>query len=233
MIIGEYHDDDEEEDEIPSFVAEGDKLAEEKQQKAIAHQIEQFENNLHKIFEQDDEAERKKLDEIPHALRHEFNFPAELNLLEIDFKEIRKLDATKKKTRPQWSGQDIIPDKLDHNKSMSILNTINEHRVWPLGILGIWKRVRFVLRLHVKSDFFDNLMTFMVVLNTVTLSTDQHNQSVEFANEVEKFNTVFTYIFIYEMGTKLIAIGIKKYIDDKMNWLDGSVVLLSIFEIIY
>jgi len=104
LIIGEYHDDDEEEDEIPSFVAEGDKLAEEKQQKAIAHQIEQFENNLHKIFEQDDEAERKKLDEIPHALRHEFNFPAELNLLEIDFKEIRKLDATKKKTRPQWSG---------------------------------------------------------------------------------------------------------------------------------
>jgi len=40
LIIGEYHDDDEEEDEIPSFVAEGDKLAEEKQQKAIAHQIE-------------------------------------------------------------------------------------------------------------------------------------------------------------------------------------------------
>jgi len=76
-------------------------------------------------------------------------------------------------------------------------------------------------------------MTFMVVLNTVTLSTDQHNQSVEFAVEVEKFNTVFTYIFIYEMGTKIIAIGIKKYVDDKMNWLDGSVVLLSIFEIIY
>lgn len=35
------------------------------------------------------------------------------------------------------------------------------------------------------------------------------------------------------MGTKLIAIGVKKYVDDKMNWLDGSVVLLSIFEIIY
>ena len=51
-------------------------------------------------------------------------------------------------------------------------------------------------------------MTFMVVLNTITLSTDQHNQSVEFATEVEKFNTIFTYIFIYEMGTKIIAIGV-------------------------
>jgi len=166
-------------------------------------------------------------------LRNEFNIPKELNLLEIDFKEIRKQDATKKKTRPQWSGQDIIPDKLDNNKSLFILSTINEHRVWPLGLKGVLKRTRFVLRLHVKSDFFDNFMTFMVVLNTVTLSTDQHNQSVEFAEEVEKFNTVFTYIFIYEMGTKIIAIGIKKYVDDKMNWLDGSVVLLSIFEIIY
>lgn len=56
---------------------------------------------------------------------------------------------------------------------------------------------------------------------------------MEFATEVEKFNTVFTYVFIYEMGTKIIAIGVKKYVDDKMNWLDGSVVLLSIFEIIY
>jgi len=40
LIAGEYHDDDEEEDEIPTFIAEGDKLIEEKAQKAIAHQLE-------------------------------------------------------------------------------------------------------------------------------------------------------------------------------------------------
>ena len=57
MIIGEYHDDDEEEEEIATFVVDGNKLAEEKEQKAIAHQLEQFENNLHKIFEQDDAEE--------------------------------------------------------------------------------------------------------------------------------------------------------------------------------
>lgn len=34
------------------------------------------------------------------------------------------------------------------------------------------------------------------------------------------------------MTLKLIAIGGKKYIADKMNWLDGSVVSLSIIELI-
>jgi len=57
LIIGEYHDDDDEEEEIATFVVDGNKLAEEKEAKAIAHQLEQFENNLHKIFEQDDAEE--------------------------------------------------------------------------------------------------------------------------------------------------------------------------------
>ena len=35
------------------------------------------------------------------------------------------------------------------------------------------------------------------------------------------------------MVAKIIAIGIRKYLLDRMNWLDGSVVLLSVFEIIY
>ncbi len=35
------------------------------------------------------------------------------------------------------------------------------------------------------------------------------------------------------MSSKVIALGIKKYIQDDMNKLDGSVVMMSIFEIIY
>lgn len=92
--------------------------------------------------------------------------------LEVDFKEIRKFDAQRKRSKPIWSGQDVIPDHLDYEKSLGIISIINKHRVWPLGITGLWKRIRFVLRLHVKSDFFDNLMTFAVVLNTITLSLD-------------------------------------------------------------
>ena len=34
------------------------------------------------------------------------------------------------------------------------------------------------------------------------------------------------------MGLKLLAIGPKKYVADKMNWLDGGVVTISIVEMV-
>jgi len=46
------------------------------------------------------------------------------------------------------------------------------------------------------------------------------------------FNVVFTWLFIYEMGSKLLAIGVGKYCADKMNYIDGSVVLLSVVEMV-
>lgn len=49
---------------------------------------------------------------------------------------------------------------------------------------------------------------------------------------LEIFNKYFTWIFIVEMTMKILAIGISKYISDKMNCLDGSVVLLSVIELV-
>lgn len=47
-----------------------------------------------------------------------------------------------------------------------------------------------------------------------------------------QMNELFTWIFIYEMAVKLLAIGPKKYTASKWNLLDGGVVLLSIMELI-
>lgn len=41
----------------------------------------------------------------------------------------------------------------------------------------------------------------------------------------------FTYIFAVEMSFKIIAVGIVKYVTDKMNYLDGIVVILSLVEV--
>ena len=43
-------------------------------------------------------------------------------------------------------------------------------------------------------------------------------------------NIIFTWIFIVEMTLKLLARGPKKYAAEKMNLLDGGVVMLSIVE---
>lgn len=49
---------------------------------------------------------------------------------------------------------------------------------------------------------------------------------------LDSIGNVFTWIFICEFASKLIALGIVKYLRDKMNWLDGSIVSLSILEIL-
>ena len=45
--------------------------------------------------------------------------------------------------------------------------------------MGLVKRVRFVIRLHVKSNMYDNFFTLLVLLNTVTLSLNKYGQSEE------------------------------------------------------
>ena len=47
----------------------------------------------------------------------------------------------------------------------------------------------------------------------------------------EMASTIFTYVFIGEMTSKILAIGPKKYLADKLNWLDSSIVSLSLIEI--
>ena len=46
-------------------------------------------------------------------------------------------------------------------------------------------------------------------------------------------NTMFTSIFAAELGCKVIALGVVKYLSDKMNYLDGGVVVLSMVELAF
>lgn len=76
-------------------------------------------------------------------------------------------------------------------------------------------------------------MTFAVLLNTIVLSVDHYGIAQETEDILNICNDYFTNIFIFEMGVKLLALGIRKYCADRLNYLDGFVVLISIFEIIY
>jgi len=46
-------------------------------------------------------------------------------------------------------------------------------------------------------------------------------------------NDIFTFIFLIEMSLKLLAYGGKEYVKDLMNVFDGSIVIISLFEIIF
>ena len=142
-------------------------------------------------------------------------------------------DASHKKIRPVWSGQDVLRDALDNEKSALCINLLNDNRVWPTGLYGYYKRVNFMWRLQVKSSNYDSFFTFFVMLNTVTLSMEKYGIDEGTKEFLEMTNVYFTWIFIYEMFAKIGGIGIGKYLADRMNWLDGFIVMTSIFELVY
>lgn len=80
------------------------------------------------------------------------------------------------------------------------------------------------------GKFVSNLLLLVVIGNTVILSLTGTFTSASDLHLLETCNLIFTYIFISEMGLKLIAFGPIGYLKDKMNIFDGSIVLISIIE---
>ena len=76
-------------------------------------------------------------------------------------------------------------------------------------------------------------MTICVVANTVVLAMDHHGIDSEWESINTDLNFTFTIIFIIEMGLKLIGKGVTGYCRDKMNYIDGAVVVLSLVELIF
>ena len=192
--------------------------------------LERFQRAFEDIQNMD---EGKKEDEIDVNVRKDFNLPEKMGIYTVNFSAIRKDDAARKRKILLWSGQDVLREKVDASKSQGIADSLTAHRVWPTGFKGLWKRIRFLLRIKVKSSLFDNLLTFAVLCNTITLSLTSANMTTEMEQALENSNGVFTWIFIYEMFIKWIAVGIGKYFADAMNILDGFVVWLSIFELVF
>lgn len=117
LLDGKFHEEDEEEMELTNKMQSNVHMLS-KDQQNLAHQnkLEDFEHQLRSIFAADDNA-REKPDEIPVNIRKEFDLPKQMDFYEVNFHQIRKHDASKKRNTPIWSGQDVIPDKLNASKS--------------------------------------------------------------------------------------------------------------------
>ena len=115
---------------------------------------------------------------------------------------------------------------------MWVLSKINKLRVWPKGFFNLVKKVRAVMKMFIRLSLFENFLTVCVLLNTVGMAMDAYDIDAETQANLEFMNEIFTWIFIVEMTLKLLARGPKKYSAERMNLLDGAVVILSIIEII-
>ena len=146
---------------------------------------------------------------------------------EEEVKKAKGEAIIKAKDYIEWSGQDVLP-RYDPYKTRLALNKLNSVRVWPHGFRGYVKRGRVMVRALVRTSIYDNFFILCVIINTVILTIDHYGISPSTSNVLDLFNYAFTIIFAIEMGLKIIAIGVVKYMKDKMNYLDGTVVILCV-----
>ncbi|CAH2037210.1 unnamed protein product, partial [Iphiclides podalirius] len=101
-----------------------------------------------------------------------------------------------------------------------------------------WKRISqllFLFRKNIKTvvnhKYFQQGILLAILINTLSMGIEYHNQPEELTVIVEISNVVFSAVFAIEMVLKIIAEGPFKYISNGFNVFDGVIVILSAFEL--
>ena len=76
-------------------------------------------------------------------------------------------------------------------------------------------------------------MMLLVGVNVIVLCFERYGLSSNTEQTLSDLNFMFTIIFIAELVLKLIDLGPIQYLQDKMNYIDGLVVILNIFELTF
>uniref|UniRef100_A0A8C3PVZ9 Voltage-dependent L-type calcium channel subunit alpha n=1 Tax=Chrysolophus pictus TaxID=9089 RepID=A0A8C3PVZ9_CHRPC len=84
----------------------------------------------------------------------------------------------------------------------------------------------------VTSSYFEYLMFFLIMLNTICLGMQHYNQSAEMNHVSDILNVAFTVLFTLEMILKLMAFKAKGYFGDPWNVFDFLIVIGSIIDVI-
>uniref|UniRef100_A0A3B4DQD5 Ion transport domain-containing protein n=1 Tax=Pygocentrus nattereri TaxID=42514 RepID=A0A3B4DQD5_PYGNA len=91
---------------------------------------------------------------------------------------------------------------------------------------------RAVLRRIVDSKYFNRGIMFAILINTLSMGVEYHEQPAELTDVLEISNIVFTSLFALEMLLKLLACGLFGYISNPYNIFDLIIVIISVWEII-
>ncbi|XP_063708918.1 voltage-dependent T-type calcium channel subunit alpha-1G [Culicoides brevitarsis] len=83
----------------------------------------------------------------------------------------------------------------------------------------------------VDHKYFQQGILLAILINTLSMGIEYHNQPEELTSIVETSNIIFSCIFAVEMLLKLIGEGPFKYISNGFNLFDGIIVILSVIEI--
>ncbi|KAM4531475.1 voltage-dependent T-type calcium channel subunit alpha-1I-like isoform 3-T3 [Odontesthes bonariensis] len=96
----------------------------------------------------------------------------------------------------------------------------------------LWNGMRKKLWGIVESKYFSRGIMIAILINTISMGIEHHNQPEELTNVLEICNIVFTSMFTLEMILKLTAFGFFEYLRNPYNIFDGIIVIISVCEII-
>nr|XP_040137730.1 voltage-dependent T-type calcium channel subunit alpha-1I [Ictidomys tridecemlineatus] len=108
-----------------------------------------------------------------------------------------------------------------------------EGQVGAVRLCGdVWRETRAKLRGIVDSKYFNRGIMMAILVNTVSMGIEHHEQPEELTNILEICNVVFTSMFALEMILKLAAFGLFDYLRNPYNIFDSIIVIISIWEIV-
>ena len=86
--------------------------------------------------------------------------------------------------------------------------------------------IRKYIKKLVDHKYFQQGILLAILINTLSMGIEYHNQPEELTAIVETSNIVFSVIFAIEMLLKIIAEGPFKYVSNGFNVFDGVIVIL-------
>ncbi|XP_016313568.1 voltage-dependent T-type calcium channel subunit alpha-1I-like, partial [Sinocyclocheilus anshuiensis] len=96
----------------------------------------------------------------------------------------------------------------------------------------LWMEMRVKLQGIVESKYFNRGIMVAILINTISMGIEHHQQPEELTNVLEICNIVFTSMFALEMILKLTAFGFFNYLRNPYNIFDGIIVIISVCEIV-
>uniref|UniRef100_A0A4W6CVK1 Calcium voltage-gated channel subunit alpha1 Ib n=1 Tax=Lates calcarifer TaxID=8187 RepID=A0A4W6CVK1_LATCA len=96
----------------------------------------------------------------------------------------------------------------------------------------LWYQMRMKLWGIVESKYFNRGIMIAILINTISMGIEHHEQPEELTNVLEICNIVFTSMFSLEMILKLTAFGSFNYLRNPYNVFDGIIVIISVCEIV-
>lgn len=82
------------------------------------------------------------------------------------------------------------------------------------------------IKVLVDHKYFQQGILLAILINTLSMGIEYHDQPTELTAIVETSNIVFSGIFAVEMLLKVIAEGPFRYISNGFNVFDGIIVIL-------